>query len=137
MHFTSFKWAALHQPPSYMLAVTASLARLIKNSLDVYVNAGKEDLMNYFVEWCEVSQGALETVITDLGNHQYQHEDINAALLKVMAFTKTVSALFLKLSKLDYIGKKKEAAIFVKEEIVNPVETAESAAKKRRNFLAD
>jgi hypothetical protein len=137
MHFTWFRWAALHQPPAFMLSMTASLARLIKNSLDVYVNTGREELMNYFVEWCELSQGALDTVITDLANHNYQHEDINAAVIKVLAFTKTVSALFLKLSKLDYIGKKKEAAIFVKEEIVNPTETAESTAKKRRNFLAD
>lgn len=137
LHFTQFKWTAIHQPPAYMLSVTASLARLIKNSLDVYVNTGKEDLMNYFTEWCELSQGALETVITDLGNYGYQHEDINAAVVKVSAFTKTVSALFYKLSKLDYIGKKREAAIFVKEEIVNPPETAESTAKKRRNFLAD
>jgi hypothetical protein len=137
IHFTLFKWAAIHQPPSFMLSITASLARLIKNSLDVYVNSGKEELMTYLVEWCELSQGALETVITDLGNHTYQHEDINAAVVKVGAFTKTVSSLFHKLSKLDYIGRKKEAAIFVKEEIVNPVETAESTAKKRRNFLAD
>jgi hypothetical protein len=136
-HYTQFKWTALHQPPCYMLSVTTSLARLIKNSLDVYVNAGKEDLMNYLVEWCELTQGALETVITDLCNHQYQHEDINAAVIKAQAFTKTVSSLFFKLSKLDYIGKKKEAAIFVKEEIVSPAETAESTTKKRRNFLAD
>ncbi len=137
MHFSQFKWIVQHQPPACMLAAVTSMARLIKNSLDVYVNAGKEDLMNYFTEWCELSQGALETVITDLGNHSYQHEDINAAVAKVLAFTKTVSALFLKLSKLDYIGKKKEAAIFVKEEIVSAPETAESSAKKRRNFLAD
>jgi hypothetical protein len=137
MHFAYLKWVALHQPPAVMLALTASMARLIKNTLDMYVNAGKEDLMNYFVEWCEVSQGALETAITDLSNHQYSHEDINAAVIKVRAFTKIVSALFYKLSRLDYIGKKKEAAIFVKEEIVNPADSAEGNARKRRSFLAD
>jgi hypothetical protein len=137
LHFTWFRWAAKHQPPSFMLSFTASLARLIKNSLDVYVNAGKEELMTYLVEWCELSQGRLETVITDLGNHNYLHEDINAAVSKVAAFTQTVSSLFYKLSKLDYIGKKKDQAIFVKEHIASNVETAESAAKKRRNFLAD
>ncbi len=137
LHFTHFRWVAIHQPPSYMLSYVASLARLIKNSLDVYATTGKEDLMNYFVKWCELTQGALESVITDLGNHNYQHEDINAAVAKVIAFTKTASSLFLKLSKLDYIGEKREAGIFVKEEIVNPPETGESSAKKRRNFLAD
>jgi hypothetical protein len=137
MHFTQFKWMAMQESPAYMLSLTASLARLIKNSLDVYVNTGKEDLMNYFTEWCEVTQGALETVMTDLTNHQYQHEDINAAVVKVLSFTKTVSGLFHKLSKLDYIGKKKEPGIFVKEEIVQNAETAEALQKKRRNFLAD
>jgi hypothetical protein len=137
LHFTWFRWAAKNQPPSFMLSFTASLARLIKNSLDVYVNAGKEELMTYLSEWCELSQGALETVITDLCNHNYLHEDINAAVAKVAAFTQTVSALFYKLSKLDYIGKRKEQAIFVKEHIASTVENTDSAAKKRRNFLAD
>jgi hypothetical protein len=133
----NIKWMAVHQPPAGLFSIAASLARIIKNSLDLYVNAGKEDLMNYFAEWCEVNQGTLETVITDLGDHPYRHEDINGTVLKVMDFTKVVSALFSKLSKLDYIGKKRDANIFVKEEIVAPEKTAEAEAKKRRNFLAD
>lgn len=131
------KWAAMHQPPVYLFSMVASLARLIKNSLDIYVNAGKEELMNYFTEWCEVSQGALEAVITDLGDHKYQHEDINGTVLKVMGFTKVISGLFSKLNKLDYIGKKRDGSIFVKEEIVATEKTAEAGQKKRRNFLAD
>jgi hypothetical protein len=131
------KWMAMHQPPAYLFSMVASLARIIKNSLDIYINAGKEDLVNYFAEWCEVNQGALETVITDLGDHQYQHEDINGTVLKVMEFTKIVSGLFSKLSKLDYIGKKRDSNIFVKEEIVATEKSAEGEAKKRRNFLAD
>lgn len=137
VNIPQLKWMALHQPPAYLFSMVAAMARMIKNTLDIYINAGKEDLMNYFVEWCEVNQGTLETVITDLGAHKYQHEDINGTVLKVMEFTKIVSALFLKLSKLDYIGKKKDSNIFVKEEIVATEKTAEAAAKKRRNFLAD
>lgn len=131
------KWMAPHQPPASLFAMVASLARLIKNNLDLYVNAGKEDLMNYFAEWCDVQQATLEGVITELGSHQYRHEDINDTVLKTMEFTKVVSGLFLKLSKLDYIGKKKDSNIFVKEEIVANEKTAEATAKKRRNFLAD
>jgi hypothetical protein len=136
MYFTQFKWAFAYQSPVYMLAHIASMARLIKNNLDIYVNSGKEELINYFVEWCDVNQGTLETVITDLGNHVYKHEDINSAVVKVANFTKIISSLFYKLSRLDYIGKKKDANIFVKEEIINP-DTAENAGRKRRSFLAD
>ena len=136
VYFTYFKWVAMHEAPSLMLAHVSSMARLIKNSLDIYVNTGKEELMNYFVEWCDVNQASLDAVITELGNHKYMHEDINAAVIKVSDFTKTISSLFYKLSRLDYIGKKKDANIFVKEEIVN-TDTAENNAKKRRSFLAD
>jgi hypothetical protein len=126
----------MHEAPSLMLSHVSSMARLIKNSLDIYVNTGKEELMNYFVEWCDVNQASLDAVITELGNHKYVHEDINGAVVKVSDFTKTISSLFYKLSRLDYIGKKKDANIFVKEEIVN-TDTAENSAKKRRSFLAD
>ena len=136
VYFTRFKWTAIHEAPAYMLAEVASMARLIKNTLDIYVNAGKEEVMNYFVEWCEINQGTLENVITDLGNHKYNHEDINTAVVKVSNYTKNISSLFYKLSRLDYIGKKKDANIFVKEEIINP-DTAESGTRKRRSFLAD
>ena len=136
VYFTRFKWTAVHEAPAFMLAQVASMARLVKNSLDVYVNAGKEELMNYFVEWCEINQGTLENVITELGSHKYSHEDINSAVVKVSNYTKIISSLFYKLSRLDYIGKKKDANIFVKEEIINP-DTAENATRKRRSFLAD
>lgn len=136
VYFTQFKWMAMQQPPAVMLSQVSSMARLIKNSLDVYINSGKEELMNYFVEWCDVNQGTLEMVITELGNHKYAHEDINAAVVKVSDYSKIISSLFYKLSRLDYIGKKKEANIFVKEEIIN-TESAENNARKRRSFLAD
>jgi hypothetical protein len=135
-NLSQFKWTALHEAPAYVLAQIAAMARLVKNTLDIYVNAGKEELMNYLAEWCEVNQGAFESVITDLTNHSYKHEDINTAVVKVSNYTKVISSLFYKLSRLDYIGKKKDANIFVKEEIINP-DTAENAARKRRSFLAD
>lgn len=134
--FSFFKWSALHAPPFVMFAQVAAQARLVKNSLDTYLNSGKEELLNYFTEWCDLKQGELEAVITELGNHQYSHEDINAAAVKTMAYTKVVSALFYKLSRLDYIGKKREAGIFVKEEIVQ-TQKPEYVQKKRRSFLAD
>jgi hypothetical protein len=135
-HLTHLKWMALHEMPAVMLSHPAAMARLIKNTLDIYVNSGKEELMNYFAEWCDVNQAKLETVITDLCNHKYLHEDINAGVVRVEEFTKIISSLFYKLSKLDYIGKKRDANIFVKEEIVDE-NTAESNLKKRRSFLAD
>ncbi len=138
LQITQFKWTGLQQPPSFMLAQVAALARMLKNNLDLYVNAGKEELITYFAEWCEITQGRLEAEIVDLTNAQYVHHNIDATLQKITAFTRTISALFYKLSKLDYIGKKREANIFVKEEIVEQrVAPQESSSIKRKSFLAE
>jgi hypothetical protein len=135
-HAMIYRWSMLYQPPMFMLSVIASMARVIKNTLDQYIGSGKDELMNYFMEWCDVNQGEWEGLITDLTNHQYQHENINATIEVTAAFTKSVSSLFHSLSKLEYIGKRKDANIFVKEEVVKS-DFPEMVIKKRRSFLAD
>lgn len=137
LQFTQLKWTGLQQAPSFMLAQVAALARLLKNNLDLYVNAGKEELITYFTEWCEISQGRLEAEIVELTNAQYVHHNIDATIKKITPFTRTISALFYKLSKLDYIGKKRDANIFVKEEIVDARATTAETNTRRQSFLAE
>ena len=112
------------------------MARVFKNTLDQYIGTGKEELINYFMEWCDLNQGELENLITNLTTHKYNHENINDTVEITAAFTKSISSLFHNLSRLEYIGKKREANIFVKEEIVKS-DFPEILPKKRRSFLAD
>ena len=135
-HAMVYRWSMLHEPPLHMLSVVASMARVLKNTLDQYVGSGKEELINYFMEWCDLNQGELENLITNLTTHKYVHEDINATVEITAAFTKSISSLFHNLSRLEYIGKKKDANIFVKEEMVKS-DYPELEIKKRRSFLAD
>ncbi len=123
------------QPPVYAVSKVSSLSRLMKNTLDFFLGNGKEELINYFTEWCNTSQGELEGTIMNLSNHQYDHLDINDSIEKISKFTKIVSKLFYQLSRLEYIGKRKEAGIFVKEEVVQKGQ--ENPSQKRRSFLAD
>lgn len=134
--FSLFRWSAMHLPPHVLFSHVAAQARQIKNTLDIYLNGGKEELMNYFVEWCDLNQGELETVITDLSNHLYRHEDIHEVVVKTLAYTRQISSLFYKLSRLDYIGKKKESGIFIKEEVLK-TDVPNGGIKKRRSFLGD
>jgi hypothetical protein len=113
------KSSGVVKPPVSMIVTISAFSRLIKNIIDCYLGAGKEELISYFTEWCNVSQGELERIIIQLSNHQYDHLDINNSMNKVTEFTKIVSALFHRLARLEYIGKRKEAGIFVKEEAVN------------------
>ena len=42
--------------------------------------SGKEELMNYMSEWCELKQGELETMLSSLANTGFDQNDINNAL---------------------------------------------------------
>ena len=129
------KSVGIVQPPVYMISKVSSLARVIKNTLDYYIGTGKEELINYFTEWCNISQGELEGAVINLANYQYDHLDINDSVGKVSEFTKLISKLFQQLAKLEYIGKRKEAGIFVKEDVVNQAQ--EGPTPRRRSFLAE
>jgi hypothetical protein len=133
--YSNFHTTYLFQPPVFMVSSAQGIARLVKNSMDIYTGTLKEDLVNYFTEWCGIPQAEFEGAITALCNHQYDHLDINESLNKVLQFTRIISTLFTSLASLDYIGKKREAGIFVKEQLLMP--EVEMQAKKRRSFLAD
>ena len=113
---TQFRWFSLHQHPAAMLSTVLSFARVIKNFIDSKSGAGKEELLNYFAEWCDLSQGDLEILFTTLINVGYDHVHIDKTASLTMNFLYKIEKLFETLSKLDYIGKKKEnIELFVAE----------------------
>jgi hypothetical protein len=127
-----FRIKGKYESPVVMINKLASLARVMKSALDIYTGTGKEDLLNYLTDWCDLNQGAFENVLIDMIEVEYQHTDINLALHKVSAFTRLMLSLYKKLNELDYIGKKSDSNIFVKEEVVDNIEV-----KGRRSFLLD
>jgi hypothetical protein len=140
LQFTAIQlaeWKALGlvAPPVQVVSKASALARLVKNVLDCHLGSGKEELINYFTEWCNFSQGELEGAITTLANHTYDHLDISDSVTKVSVFTKILSQLFHQLARLEYIGKRKDSGIFVKEEVITP--STDQTPPRRRSFLAE
>ena len=131
-YITEYRIIDKHEPPIKLFSKLGGLARVIKSSLDIFVGTGKEDFLNYLTNWCDLNQGALEGVLIETIEMEYVHTDINAALEKISSFTKLMLTLFKKLNELEYIGKKSETGIFVKEEVVDNKEV-----KGRRSFLLD
>ncbi|MFZ1305327.1 MAG: hypothetical protein WAR80_05755, partial [Ferruginibacter sp.] len=129
---TSMRWNMVYAPPASMFAAISTLSRIMKNTIDLRIGSGKEELMNYLSEWCELRQGELESMLSNLANAGFNQNDINKNIEKVVQFVKVTSRLFETLSKLEFIGKRKESGIFVKEETIQQAETANKA---RRRFL--
>jgi hypothetical protein len=120
-----FRWKIINQPPLFMFEYIARLARLIKNTIDSNAGEAKEDLLNYFTDWCNLKQGEFEKTLINTVNFQYDHSNSYNTLVSMMNFTDVIATLFNKLSILEYIGKKKDTNIFVKEQT------------GKKSFLAD
>jgi predicted component of type VI protein secretion system len=135
MEINRFRWMSPHTPPAQMLLSVVSLARVIKNFIDARSGAGKEELLNYFAEWCNVSQGDFETIFTETINTDYNHNQMDKVIAKITRFMKTFEDLYSVLSRLDYIGKKRDGSIFVSEN--TDERDAVIHAKRSRTFLAD
>ncbi len=129
---TAMRWNMVYEPPASMFAAISTLSRIMKNTIDLRIGSGKEELMNYLSEWCELKQGELESMLSNLANIAFNQNDINGNIQKVVQFVKVTSRLFETLSKLEFIGKRKESGIFVKEETI---QQAENSNKARRRFL--
>jgi len=129
---TNMRWMMMHESPASLFANIASLARVMKNSIDLRIGSGKDEMMTYLSEWCELKQGELETMLSSLAGLRYDNNDINSNIQKVITFVKVSSKLFETLSKLEFIGKKKESGIFVKEEAIG---NTNDPNKARRRFF--
>lgn len=125
MSITAFKWTIQHQPPIAMFEVLARCARIIKNNLDINMASSREELLNYFTDWCNLKQGEFEEILNNSVSLRYEHTRISDTVKVVDQFVHMISTLFEKLCDLDYIGKKKDTGIFVKEQ------------KASSSFLAD
>lgn len=115
-HLYHFNHLLPHEPPARMIAAVAGLAKTIKNAIDIRQGTGKEELLNYFSEWCDLNQAQFEQVVAAVMGHAYQHTDIEPGIEKSIHFLKEITGLYMRLSELDYIGRKMEKGIFVKEE---------------------
>ncbi|MBP6311697.1 MAG: hypothetical protein KA408_05465 [Flavobacteriales bacterium] len=118
--------------PVHFVAHTMRLARCIRNSIELTTNAGKDELLNYFsTEVMDLSSAEYMNVLSGLFGMEYQHYDINACLTRISSFCKHTAKLFDELSRLDYIGKKKDIGIFVTDKTK---EDTLSVAQKRRKW---
>lgn len=109
-----------YQPPVYLFEQLAALARTINNSINKQSAADKEELYNYIEDWSNLKQGDFENMLRDTTECTYDHDDISLALKKALLFIQSVSRIFNTLSNLNFIGKKKDRQIFVKEQKEKP-----------------
>jgi hypothetical protein len=120
------KWILINCPPVFMLESLTHLARLIMNITESYSHENKEEMINYFSDWCNLRQGEFEEILLKSMNVRYIHENIQETIAPLLKFMKIISFLYETLRGLEYIGKPKELGVYIKEEV-----------KTKRTFFAE
>lgn len=116
----ALRQSGIYQPPVFLFEHMASLARTINNAINKQSAADKEEMYNYIEDWSNLKQGDFESMLRDTVGFIYDHDDISLSLEKIRQFIHAVSRIFNTLSNLNFIGRKKDRQIFVKEQKEKP-----------------
>jgi len=115
---TDVKSDKFNNTPKDIVNTIVTMARIMKNHIDTSSPENKELLFMYFGEWTDLNAGDYENLFINTINLEYQHFDMNPSIQVVHEFMATIDKLFSILTEVDYIGKKKDAGIFVNENII-------------------
>lgn len=122
--------------PVEMVILVMDLARITKNSLDGWQGCGKDEFMTYISEWCNVNEGEFEDALNQVIKHRYDHNKIDFSVEIIVNLLSLLEQMLHTLSGLEYIGKKIETDLFVKEETLMEEEIdGSTTAKKKRPFF--
>ncbi|MCF2490492.1 hypothetical protein [Dyadobacter sp. CY347] len=120
-----------YQPPVQMVVALIQAVQSIRTSLECLTDREKEELLGYLGEWADDSPGSLEKQILAVIQVPYNHNEILPCLKTMDAFFSMWSALFLKLSQLEFIGKRKGQQVFIIESPVHEPPVQPEKTKSR------
>jgi hypothetical protein len=106
-------------------------AQAIRVSLECFTDREKEELLAYLGEWADDTPGSIEKQLLAVIQVPYNHNDILPGLRIIDSFYSMWTALFLKLSQLEFIGKRKGQQVFIIESPVHepPVQPEKSKSR--------
>jgi hypothetical protein len=106
--FFIFRTMYRQQSPVHMSNTVVQLASIVNVSLNLIPVKEKEELLQYFSYWNEISPGKFEEMISNVMNADYEHEDILEFFQPLLGFLKVWSELLEKLKDLKLIGQRNE-----------------------------
>ncbi len=120
VNLVEFRKMARYYPPVFIFEQMAALARTINNAINKQSTADREELLNYIQDWSNLKQGEFEEMLSNAIEYSYNHDNISQSIEGLAPFVNSISKVCNTLSNLDFIGKKKDRQIFVKEQKEKP-----------------
>lgn len=109
--YFSFRNIGLYWTPIRLAECFSNLAHIYYVGLSFMSIVQKEELLNYFHEWSEISPGVFEKKLAEVLEMEYDHNNIASSMKLIHDFLKVQAQLWTKLSLLEYIGQHKENII--------------------------
>jgi len=120
--FFSYRNLGYQQPPVYLAQCFSGLAHVFFTGIKHIAAKEREEMLKYFYEWRDVTPGNFEELLARTIELIYDHQDIYASVSLIEEFLKVVTALWKKLSTLEYIGQRKENIVVAEQQIVQQVQ---------------
>jgi hypothetical protein len=114
---------AHQQPPIVLVGYFSEMAHIFFSSVKSIAGNEREELLKYFYEWKDVTPGNFEELLARLIEVVYNHHDIRSSMIVVDEFLRVITALWNKLSTLEYIGQRKENIVVAEQQVVQAVQS--------------
>ncbi|MEX6687653.1 hypothetical protein QTN47_09130 [Danxiaibacter flavus] len=107
-------------PPVYLLNAISVLANKLLTFIKMLPENEKEELLNYFFEWSDITQVNFLKILDDTIEINYDHYDSGNCFVQSVKMLEDILIVWNKLNSLEFIGQHKES-IIVKEEVITNV----------------
>ncbi|QRR03005.1 hypothetical protein [Dyadobacter sandarakinus] len=128
MNQITFQRLSPSQPPACMVVQLVQVAGSIRSVLECLTEREKEEVLGYLGEWADDTPGSLEKQVLSVLQVPYEHNEALPCLQTIGHFLEVWAALFIKLSQLEFIGKRKGQQVFI---IESPVQDPPQQDKPR------
>lgn len=97
--------------PVVMAENICTLAAHCYTSLLCLPGVQKDELLKYFFEWSDVTPGSFQELLSSTMEMEYEHRNIRSVMVRLETFLSTLTELWDRLSRLEYIGQHKESLV--------------------------
>ncbi len=116
-NYFQFKNIVTEQPPIFMINIFSKLALQLYNDTQMIAQSELEEMLNYCLEWSEITPHTLLNQLTVTAEINYDHHNTGEYLFNINQMLKSLESILGKLSELDYIGQRKENIIVNEQEV--------------------
>lgn len=124
--FFTYRNVAHQQPPVQVVGYFSNLAHIFYTVMNYPGAREKEEMLKYFYEWKDVTPGNFEDLLARTVDLVYDHYNIQQSMAQVLEFMQVLSALWNKLSSLEFIGQRRENIVVAEQKTIEQVQAKRS-----------